>query len=371
MGKRMFQLLSRLKSKLKQRLWYFTKGLAIRMTLYEGTLVGTDVSFRCLMIGPTLFPAEFREKIFTELPRVMRVIHVPFFALRRYLSSRRHKYDLCVAVMPLHRSHLLQGVSGLTGGGLVTQEVSTVGGWEQVRKNMSRAKRSWLNGFQRKPVFELKISTSLSDVQYFYEKMFVPYMLKRHGKYAVVDSYEQIVSMLHQQGLLMFMWRDGQPVAASLCQRKGDELEYKRVGILDGDEEILAAGGLMAIYYYMIDFAITHDLRSVGLGQSPSFLTDGVFDNKARWGARAIPNIYGTHSVHYIFEGTSPQLAAAFEVCPIIGHDGSGLQAVIGHTGQSSLSSEQLQRVVRGHYLNGIRRVMVMCSQESYAVSCA
>jgi hypothetical protein len=371
MVKRILQIFYRFKKKLKERLWYFTKGLAIRMTLYEGKLVGRDLSFRCLMIGPTLFPAEFRQKIFTEVPRVILVTYVPFFSLRRYLSSHQQKYDLCIAVMPLHRSYLLRGVAGLTGGGHVTQKISTAGGWDEVRKNMSRAKRSWLNGFQKKPVFELRVSTALADVKYFYENMFVPYTMKRYGKYAVIDSYEEILSMIAQQGMLMLMLREGQPVAASLCQRKGDELDYKRVGILDGNEEVLAVGGLMAIYYYMIDYAIAHNFQSVGLGQSRSFLTDGVFNNKARWGARAIPNIYGYHSVHYIFHGFSPQLAGAFEVCPIIVNDGSGLQAVIGHTDQLRLSSEQLQRIVRGHYLNGIRRVTVMCSQESYVVSCA
>jgi len=148
-GNQTVQAFNRLKIQLKQFLWYFTKGLAIKATLYRGKLKDTDIYFRCLMIGPTFFPAEFRQKIYSDKPEIIRVVRIPFFVLAKYLTTHTDIYDLCVAVLPQERNWLLQKISKFTGQGLVTQDVSTAGGWEFVRKNMSRAKRSWLNNFRK------------------------------------------------------------------------------------------------------------------------------------------------------------------------------------------------------------------------------
>ena len=352
---------------LKQWAWYFSKGLVIRLSSYEGRLADSEERLRCLVMGSTFFPADFTSKIYADAPQVTSVVRIPFFLLSAYLRFRRSEYDLCIAVLPFERSFLLDGVSRFVGHGMVTQKIDTSGGWEEIRKRMSRSKRNWINHYRKDPSFELKVSGSDEDIKFFYERMFVPYTLKRYGGHAVVDSYAKIADLVAHQGMLMFLMHEGEPVAASLCQRNGAELEYRRVGVLDGNEAILEAGALMALYYYQIDYAVEHQLSRVDLGQSRAFLTEGVFDNKARWGAHAIPNIYGSTLVHYIFAGPSPQLARAFELCPVIVNQDSGLRALIGHTGEASLAPGQLQAALKGHHLSGIARATVISAEAQHS----
>lgn len=352
----------------KRLAWWFTKGLAIKATLFEGKLHHSETNLRCWMVGDTGFPADFRARVFAADPRVVKVVRLPFFYLGPYLQKHADTYDLGIAALPPHRSSILNGYSRFAGPNLITQWLDTSGGWDQVLSNMARAKRSWIKRFQKQPDLELRISRSEDDLLFFYDRMLVPYVKQRFGGLADVDSLTRIRKIFQDDGLLIFASQNGKPIAASLCQVGKGVLSYNRAGVLDGDERLLQTGALTAIYLEQVQYAIKLGLPLLDLKQSRPFLKDGVFDNKARWGARVVPYEQASSTIHYLFGRPSAARAMALERCPVIVNDGAQLSALIGHTGSDKPCSDALQQCVRQYYLQGLNRALVATPEQLFVV---
>lgn len=348
----------------KRTAWWFTKGLAIPLTLYEGKLRGSDTILRCWTVGTTHFPADYRSRVYDGEPRTVRVLRLPFFYIGRYLRSRAHTYDLFVGVKPIHRSAVLDAHATYCGPSLITQEIDTSGGWDAVASNMARAKRNWVNRFKANPDLVIEVSREPEDLRFFYDRMLMPYVTRRFGVLGDYDSFERIEKMFKLGGFLMFISKDGKRIAASLCQMNDKMISYNRVGLLDGDESLLETGALMAVYHGHVQLAIEHQLPLLDLKQSRPFLKDGVYDNKARWGARVTRYAQAWTQVHYLIPRPSASVANAFEICPVIVYDGQQLRALVGYTAEPQPSQKDLQKHIKQYYLQGIQRVTVFTSEK-------
>jgi hypothetical protein len=353
------KLIRRVLSQVRRWVWLITKGLGIKVTLFEGTLISGSCSFRCLMIGSGVFNEDFRSRVYSADLRVKRQLRVPFFLLRPYVSMQQGNFDLCVAALPSAYRFLMEPVATFEGADLITQLIDTSKGWDGVRQKLSRAKRTQVNGFERKFGMEMRISTTMEDLDFFYRRMFLPYVNTRFGNVAMIDGYSEIQEMFENGGMLLFVLKDGAPVAGALCQQREGRLSYNRAGVLDGNEDLLKCGALTAIYYYQIKYAVENGLSVMNAQQSRPFLRDGVYGNKARWGAYAEAYRGYSTSISYVCTGMSDALAQFFEVCPIIVNSTSGLRAVVGLATTSTPSVKDVRAACKDYHLAGIGDVVV------------
>lgn len=350
----------------KRFAWWFSKGLVIKFTLYEGKLQGSDAVFRCWVVGDSKFPIDFRSRIYEAEPRVVHVVRLPFFCIGRFLRSKEHSYDLFIGTLPIHRSNVLDADSSYTGPTMITQGIDTSGGWDGIAANMARAKRNWVNRFRAQPDLEFEISHSPEDLRFFYDRMLIPYVKTRFGALGDYDHFGRMEKMLGLGGFLMFVRKQGQRIAATLCQMDTRMLAYNRVGLLDGDERLLETGALMAIYYGQVQIAVDHKLPLLDLKQSRPFLMDGVFQNKARWGARVTRYGDAWTQAHYRFAKPTAGLARALELCPLIVFDKQDMRALIGYTASPEPTEVELKKLLTQYYLRGLKSVTVMTAQRTY-----
>lgn len=158
--------------------------------------------------------------------------------------------------------------------------------WEQMRKrfrgqkqNMRRIARSG---------YTYRICHSSSDFDYFYRRMYLPYVTDRHHGYAIISD-ERYLETLFRDGRLLFVLRGGtKPVAASLSLVYGDACYGIVTGVLDGDRKWVKDGALSALYYFEMMWCHDNGMRRMDVGRCRPFINDGLFGHKTLWGFRPI-----------------------------------------------------------------------------------
>src|SRR3989304_9870546 len=134
----------------------------------------------------------------------------------------------------------------LDGGLLVPSLVDQVLDIE--KKSVNEAIKLGSRELKKTNQFGCEIISNDSDaLKFFYEKLHVPYIKKRHGTYAYIENFDTI-KKIYKKGEIVFATLNGERVAAYLCEINGDIYCCNRNGALD--ESFVKKGALVAKYYF-------------------------------------------------------------------------------------------------------------------------
>lgn len=157
------------------------------------------------------------------------------------------------------------------------------GEWEEVVQRFRRdARRNDIRKAQ-KLGYEYEISHNKTDVTMFYRDMYVPTMQKRHGDLAALLPKQEAYQLM-RHGCLFLTKRDGTYVAGGLCHVWQGILEFKEMGVLNGDKQLMREGAVGAMNYLRIRWAHQQKFQGVNLGTCWPYLS-GIFRSKRKWGA--------------------------------------------------------------------------------------
>lgn len=158
--------------------------------------------------------------------------------------------------------------------------------WEEV-KNQMHSQHSNIR-MMKKWNFTYKVSHDPCDFDFFYERMYVPYIGKRYPETGFTDSKSHLRKIFERGFLAQIGLPDGEPIAAVVSMRQG-ELQFSvALGVLDANTDWLNTGVLSALYYFQIKHAYDDGLRRIDAGGVRPFLKDGLFQYKYRWGLRPV-----------------------------------------------------------------------------------
>ena len=269
---------------LKQKLLRKAVQYVGRATLAEGILKGTQLPFRCLIVGGEAFSGYLLVRIFGESLKILKRRRIWIPSIKRLAKNPSSDLDLIIAILPHSYRARFRGVYDFCGPQNVKQVVDITGSWEEVRKQFHRTKRHLVNRLEASQEFNFRISNDPKDLELFYHRMFVPHTQRQFGNYAVIESYEAMRKSF-KSGFLLLLESEGRAIAAFLCAIKDGVLSYRRAGVLDGDERHVQSGAQTALYYYQIRLACERGLRAVNLMYSKPSLNEGVYRSKREWGA--------------------------------------------------------------------------------------
>jgi len=162
----------------------------------------------------------------------------------------------------------------------------------------------------RKYNLTYEILNDYESFSYFNEKLYLPYIKKRHGAEALVEDLNKIWKST-QSSFLISIKENGIIVAASLIRESGDILYFDRLGLLDGNEEYLRKGVIGALYYFGILEGQKRRCKYFDVGGTRPFLTDGLTKYKMGLGAEFVSD----HSYvnEYIWFGVNEHSSVAKE----------------------------------------------------------
>ncbi|MGB7094526.1 MAG: hypothetical protein WBD62_07750, partial [Anaerolineales bacterium] len=86
--------------------------------------------------------------------------------------------------------------------------------------------------------FSYLFTQSKEDFDFFYYRMYLPYITLRHeGQGMILDDYESVHKLFMEGGL--FLIKDGQdPVCGMVCTLDGEMCTALEMGVLDGDFDL-------------------------------------------------------------------------------------------------------------------------------------
>jgi hypothetical protein len=122
----------------------------------------------------------------------------------------------------------------------------------------------------------------------FYQRMYLPYTEERHsGRSIILCDYDY----LHRQfssGVLILVKKDGEVVAGGLRYLEDDTCTAVIMGVLDGRNDLVKQGCVVALAWYGMLWAHEQGARQYNMGSSFPLTTIGHFNFKRQWGTRVI-----------------------------------------------------------------------------------
>lgn len=129
------------------------------------------------------------------------------------------------------------------------------------------------------------VTRKLSDLEYFYEKMYLPLIEQKHGNSEFVMTREQMNSRLRNDDARLIMIYHGEKAVGGslIIQENGLPRLYSQ-GVLNNDKNLMRLGVGTAIYLYSFDYLLNEGYSRVNMGWSRALLTDGSLYFKQRFG---------------------------------------------------------------------------------------
>ncbi|MEU1124602.1 hypothetical protein ABZ371_13795 [Streptomyces sp. NPDC005899] len=145
---------------------------------------------------------------------------------------------------------------------------------ERQRFARERDRRGW----------ELEETRSGADLTFFYHRMHVPTMARRHGDDARSVGLRTARDSILARGVLFFVTENGERRAGMLCRRDaaGRRLTLRLAGVLDGAAEHYDSGIFMATYLLITRWANDRGIERLDLSGTEPFLSKGILQFKRK-----------------------------------------------------------------------------------------
>src|SRR5680860_1625332 len=137
----------------------------------------------------------------------------------------------------------------------------------------------------RREGFTMEVSHREADCEAFYSSMYLPFVKKRHGEFAVIHNLHQLRRKFRRGGLI-WLRRGDHRIAAALFEQEGDVFRGVALGTAGGDLTLMKQGALAALYIFEIKCAEEGRCASIDFGGTPPILSDGLLRFKRKWGVQ-------------------------------------------------------------------------------------
>jgi len=134
--------------------------------------------------------------------------------------------------------------------------------------------------------YSYEIFTDRDKKEFFYNKMFVPYISKIDKTSTVSKLYFQYMKYLLNRCRLLLVKDKNKYISGGLIRIKKNITQLPCMGILDGDIEYVKRGAISSLLYYHILWAKENNIELLDFGHTRSFLNDGVLRYKRKWGMK-------------------------------------------------------------------------------------
>ncbi len=257
-------------------------GLRFHVYGLTGTCRYGGGQLRVLYAGTQPFFHYFKTIAFSELPKEEFFGSYSIYELGRARQGLR--WDL-----ELFRSHRVLVNSGLFPSGLFVPEwLSGVADLVQQKTAEATSKsRKRDRNLMSKNDISYSVTGNSSDLEYFYDEMYIPHMHQKHGGSVFLMSKEDMMSRVRaNQGELIMIHMGKEAVGGSFIFYEDGRPRLFSQGVLRNDKDLMRRGVGTAIYLCSFDHLSKNGFRDVHLGWSRAVISDGSLYFKQRFGLK-------------------------------------------------------------------------------------
>jgi hypothetical protein len=188
----------------------------------------------------------------------------------RYPRNNSNSCDMMIAELnPLTR-HLCNHSSGFLLPRWLQTELN-------VKSSLDALTRNDTQRNIEKYGFYLEERVSETDLRFFFDNMFKPYIESRHTKSTVMVDYSYFRKKFHRnESRLFFLMKDDLPVLGSFNERKNGIIKLSGLGVLNGSHDFLRMGGIRILYYFMFKLYDGRNIERINFGGTSPLISDGL-----------------------------------------------------------------------------------------------
>jgi len=194
----------------------------------------------------------------------------------------------------------------------------------------SSLKKSRIKNIKRnikKHSLDYEVRDGIEAFNLFYNRMYRPYILKRHEKSAqLVDYSKYSGKLLKGEAELFFLIRENEPVAGAFIEMKYKRYRLSLLGVKDGNDDIFKMGVIGAIYYFFMVHYYEKGIDKLLVGLSMAVVFDGVTEFKMQIGGKPyLKDLEDRRKYYFVPVNTRPITARILKSNPLFHISGNGL----------------------------------------------
>lgn len=213
-------------------------------------------------------------------------------------------------------------------------------------------------GMLRRERFTIEVSHKEADCEAFYSSMYLPFVKKRHGEFAVIHNLHQLRRKFRRGGLL-WLRRGDHRIAAALFEQQGDVFRGVALGIAGGDLTLMKQGVLAALYIFEIKCAEEGKCASIDFGGTPPILNDGLLRFKRKWGVHLMDEHQTPYDYLVRWERPNEQVLHFLADTPLIFRNRGHLAGLTALRLNGMATDDQASMMHRSLGMPGLRRLFV------------
>lgn len=265
-------------------LYKIRKELRFNVYILSGKNRFTDSTIKVLYIISCEIPPYFINRFYKDAPHISRIKISYVWRLKKIISDRFPDVDFVMADMHKFLTHFFKIKNSFLVPIFIKQALALNKPKHEIIKGFRKNTRHTDLRKIRKFKYTYEISSDLSALKFFYERMYSPYIRKRYVEEAAVNDFDEI-KKIFKNGEILFIKSDDKYISAVLAERKNGHYFWHRVGVLDGNHDFVKKGALSATYYFAILRAKELNAQVIDFGHSRPYLSDGVLRHKRKWNA--------------------------------------------------------------------------------------
>lgn len=207
--------------------------------------------------------------------------------------------------------------------------------------------------------FQAQVTQADSDLAFFYESLYVPFMRRRHADLAFVRDEFWLRHRCRKGGIL-WISQAGKRIAGGLFERRGQVLHAWAEGVLSGDPALLKQGAAAALYFHMITYARQQGCRYVDFGATRPCLGDGLLRYKRKWGMTFTEKPDNHYSFLVQWNEWNKAVASFFAETPLLYRGHAGLSAVTSVPSGVAATEADAIRAHHAFWTKGLDRLCII-----------
>ncbi len=196
----------------------------------------------------------------------------------------------------------------------------------------------------------------------FYEQMYRPYVLSRYGDATILKSPRQ-ARRDFRSGFVLWLERDGQPVAGGLVRIDGSRVVLRAIGMLPSDPDLTGRPVSAAIDFHLHAWAAEHGKAFIDVGHTRPFPRDGVYFNKRKWRMEIRPDFDGVMNLALRWRRHGPRVRAALAEAPFVYQTRAGLGVFTLHEVGHPMDADEAHKMMRLFWTPGLSSLIALCPQ--------
>jgi hypothetical protein len=263
------------------------RSFAMPLSCFEGEEYSSGDYMKVAYLGwDKAIISYWLKRLFNQEKQVQVKKLIPVWEIDRYFKKNADHYDLALVEMNSWNKKFTRINSGYIFPRWLEMKMD-------IEKSINLMKDSDKTRRIRKHGLSVEKRYSEADFKLFYDRMYKPFISAQHKDAAVLADYKYFLNIFRRKGSqLYFIMKDGEPVAGSLHETRGNNIRMSGLGILDGREDIKKLGVIGAIYYFQaLDYS-QRNIKSVSIGRTSPILTDALTRFKLYLGGMAFETVH-------------------------------------------------------------------------------